>query len=328
MGQIIVIGDPNSRLSKKVESLSYFDSSTDEENFQDIVIPGKNFQDGISNTSGNKMIRILNENTMVTLNGRKIGDTLGRFTCHQYNGSSTVDLAITSWDLFHKIQYFKVNKPVWFSDHCPIQLSIEADQFCITREVDKSQFLELHDSFIWTEEGATKFSSLLESQNIQDRFYHEVLSKIELGQVDCSTASQNFEKILIDVAQNTLPKKLDIVTKNSSSSYCNKWMNGSCFQAEKNFIKNKKEFLRSPDNLDRQLKFLNAKKKCKKYIILLKRHLKKKIYLRFLNLLRKNPKCSGVLLNLCLGIHLTKNRTVYIQTLGNHTSGHFLTMLT
>ena len=109
-----------------MESLSYFDSSIDEENFQDIEILGKNFQDGISNTSGNKLIRILNENTMLTLNGRKIGDTLGRFTCHQYHGSSTVDLAIVSWDLFHKIQYFKVNEPVWFSDHCPIQLSIES----------------------------------------------------------------------------------------------------------------------------------------------------------------------------------------------------------
>ena len=131
---------------------------------------------------------------MLTRNGRKVGDTLGIFTCHQYNGRSTVDLAITSWDLFHKIQYFKVNEPVWFSDHCPIQLSIESDQFCITREVDKSQFLELDDSFIWTEEGAAKFSSLLESQNIQDRFYHEVLSKIKLGQVECSAATQNLEK--------------------------------------------------------------------------------------------------------------------------------------
>ena len=56
-GQIIVIGDLNGRLGKKVESLSYFDSSTDEENFQDIEIPGKNFQDGILNTSGNKLIK-------------------------------------------------------------------------------------------------------------------------------------------------------------------------------------------------------------------------------------------------------------------------------
>ena len=311
-----------------MESLSYFNSSTDEENFQDTEIPGKNFQDGISNTSGNKLIRILNENTMLTLKGRKIRDTLGRFTCHQYNGSSTVDPAITSWDLFHKIQYFKVNEPVWFSDHCPIQLSIEPDQFCITREVDKSQFLELHDSFIWTEEGATKFSSLLESQNIQDRFYHEVLSKIELGQVDCSTATQNFEKILIDVVQNILPKKLDNVTKNSSSSYCNKWMNGSCFQAKKNFIKNKKEFLRSPYNLDRRLKFLNARKKCKKIHYLTEKAFREKNLYKVSELAKKEPKVFWSSVNLCLGIHLTKNKAVYIQTLGNHTSCHFLTMLT
>ena len=50
----------------------------------------------------------MNENTLLTPNGRKTGDTLGTFTCHEHNGSSTVHTAITSWEIYDKVQYFKV----------------------------------------------------------------------------------------------------------------------------------------------------------------------------------------------------------------------------
>ena len=69
---------------------------------------------------------MFNDNTLLTLNSRKVGDTMGKLTCHKDNGSSTVDLSIVS---LHKINYFYVLDPVWFSDHCPITFSIKSDQF-------------------------------------------------------------------------------------------------------------------------------------------------------------------------------------------------------
>ena len=53
-----------------------------------------------------KLIKLLNECSLISLNGRKVGDTYGKLTCHQYNGSSTVDLHIVSWDLYEKVQFF------------------------------------------------------------------------------------------------------------------------------------------------------------------------------------------------------------------------------
>ena len=67
-------------------------------------------------------------------------------------------------------------------------------------------------------------------------------------------------------------------------------MNGSCFQAKKNFIKNKKEFLRSPDNLDRQLKFLNAKKECKKIHYLTEKAFRERNLYKISELAKKEPK--------------------------------------
>ena len=60
-------------------------------------------------------------------------------------------------------------------------------------------------------------------------------------------------------------------------------MNGSCFQA-------KKEFLRSPDNLDRRLKFLNAKKKCKKIHYLTEKAFREKNLYKVSELAEKEPK--------------------------------------
>ena len=64
---------------------------------------------------------------LLSLNGRKVGDTIGRLTCHEYNGSSTVDLALCSWDIYNQIQYFKVLDPLWYSDHYPIKLTLQTE---------------------------------------------------------------------------------------------------------------------------------------------------------------------------------------------------------
>ena len=68
------------------------------------------------------MREFLNGNKMVILNGRKLGDTAGKYTCHKYNGSSVVDLALCNYDFYSKINHFKVAPQPWFTDHCPIML--------------------------------------------------------------------------------------------------------------------------------------------------------------------------------------------------------------
>ena len=103
---------------------------TEDQDYLNIIeIPNRISQDKKSNTSGNMLLEMVNENTLLTFNGRKTGDTQGNFTCHKHNCSSTVDTAITSWEIYDKVQYFKVLDPVLFSAHCPIQFYVETDQF-------------------------------------------------------------------------------------------------------------------------------------------------------------------------------------------------------
>ena len=48
-------------------------------------------QDKNTNTSGKHLADLCMINNHKILNGRKIGDLVVKYTCHHYNGSSTVD---------------------------------------------------------------------------------------------------------------------------------------------------------------------------------------------------------------------------------------------
>ena len=75
--------------------------------------------------------------------------------------SKQVDLKFPNLENPRKLKVISYSDATYAS--LAVQVSIESDQFRVTREIDKSQFLKLHDNFVWTEEGATKFSSLSES---------------------------------------------------------------------------------------------------------------------------------------------------------------------
>ena len=64
---------------------------------------------------------------MRILNGRTIGDTIGKPTFHGYNGSSNDEYCICSADFMNSIRYFKVlDFDVTFSDHCPILVNVQS----------------------------------------------------------------------------------------------------------------------------------------------------------------------------------------------------------
>jgi hypothetical protein len=88
--------------------------------------PKRNNQDKGTNARGSELLDLCISSGLRILNGRKVGDTLGCFTCHKYNGSSTVDYGVVSEGLFPHVQYFHVDKCVSdLSDHCKISFSLD-----------------------------------------------------------------------------------------------------------------------------------------------------------------------------------------------------------
>ena len=88
-------------------------------------------QDTKSNTNDRHLADLCIVNNLKILNGRKISDLTGKYTCHQYNGSSVVDYIIAGTNIYEKINYFKILPLTRFSDHCQITLS-STEALCST----------------------------------------------------------------------------------------------------------------------------------------------------------------------------------------------------
>ena len=89
--------------------------------------------DEILNCEGIKLIELCKSLDLIILNGRICGDQWGSYTHFNNNkGASTVDLAISSCDLFEKIKGFRVLPQSEISDHCKIILimNIDVDNSC------------------------------------------------------------------------------------------------------------------------------------------------------------------------------------------------------
>ena len=97
----------NSRLGNNFKDYIMSDSN-DFLRIDNTLQTDSSIQDKNTNTNSKHLADLCMINNLKILNGRKIGDLVGKYTCHHYNGSSTADYIITETDLFDKVRYFQV----------------------------------------------------------------------------------------------------------------------------------------------------------------------------------------------------------------------------
>ena len=89
---------------------------------------------------------------------------MAKFTCYDPNADTpiVIDYALADRELFNEISYFRVKDFTTFSDHCPIELRINAD-YTIKKHFNKTLKLsELPAKFIWdNHESAVLFRNAL-----------------------------------------------------------------------------------------------------------------------------------------------------------------------
>ena len=125
-------------------------------------------KESIINSNGKKVIEICKKCDLRILNGRTLGDSLGRPTFHGINGTSTVDYIICNQNLVPNIKHFIVRAPCYLSDHNQI----------IT-------WLDLHKTSSLDNDSDTHFQPPLEklpfqytwNSNVKDIFIKELKSK-------------------------------------------------------------------------------------------------------------------------------------------------------
>ena len=165
LGKVIIIGDTNGRVGEEPDFIlpDKYNTAFPWLNFD--YFPQKRISmDIITNKQGKQLLKLCKNTGMIIVNGRVLGDIPGAITVHNKQGCSTVDHAIISHELLHKVSYFKANAPNQYSDHSLIQLKLNLKR---NMQNEKLPLHPIPPGYKWDQLRLEKFQSALESPYCQ-----------------------------------------------------------------------------------------------------------------------------------------------------------------
>ncbi len=113
-------------------------------------------EDNVETCRGRDLIDFCISQDMFIVNGKRLGDTFGKSTCFQWNGTSVVDYLLAPKHTFDMINYLEIQplKPS-LSDHCALTFSLEILNSSL--EQDKTKLYSLPGKYKWDQEANTSF---------------------------------------------------------------------------------------------------------------------------------------------------------------------------
>ncbi len=211
------MGDLNARTANNIDYISNDDDTHIPLNIEytlDTELKQRHSQDTILDKQGKHLLEICISSQTRILNGRKIGDSIGYNTSHQYNGSSTVDYAICSHTLYHDIPNFKVQQYLGtLSDHCMISFSILTNKPIHNKSI-QPKLHELPQTFHWNEHSKTLYQKALKLPTINTQLLetmHDTEHCSDAGSINNLISKLN--SVLTKTAEMTLKCKTNKVKK-------------------------------------------------------------------------------------------------------------------
>ncbi len=292
--EVILMGDFNARTKNMDDTLT-------EEKHEDIPIQDffsnikskRSNQDPKVNNYGNKLIEYCIGTLSYIANGRTLGDFEGKLTCHQPNGSSTVDYAVIKEKLKTHVRRFQVMDPSTGSDHCPIILELRTDT---SKRIDKKTIFERPPPIMWNETNKLKFIKKMGTKVTNDKI-------VEIRKM-ISDESNNIDAILHEINNlydiSEKPKQNDKnrnTKKKKSKNKMKKWYDASCSELSIRLRRTAKLLATSPNNPHIRANFIKSKKTYKKLLKDKKREWKNRMVQKLEMLENKDPKEYWKLVN-------------------------------
>ena len=254
--EILVAGDFNARTGNRnnpasLDSTEVLDQLIEGSFVKDSypIVNVRYSKDTIINERGKKLLEFASTCNIEILNGFILGDLIGNYTCHRYNGSSVVDYVMATKKLRQMIQYLQVLDLNIFSDHCPLACTLRTSQNNIPFEIPTFESKPL--GYRWyTDTNNDKQASSVAYRGAQNSV--EILSMINnLKESSCNTPdevhqiNQKLIDILIKSADDSLTKK------RKRAKYCNKnaWFDSTCRWEKRKLSSLSKKTSKDPENL-------------------------------------------------------------------------------
>ena len=129
----------------------------------------RNSEDKTVNARGKELLYLCKFRELAIVNGRRQGDIFGKYTCHNWNGSSVVDYFLSSISSLSCISSFNVGECIpWISDHCIIKTSfLLKNEFSVTSTSE--ELSETHPGFLWNETAISNYKNNLVSESAKKK---------------------------------------------------------------------------------------------------------------------------------------------------------------
>lgn len=246
LGSVILCGDLNARTGRKNDFVDQDEQTLHSNDLyyeldNDIT---RNSQDTVICARGRKLIDTCISANLRIVNGRKLGDNVGRFTCHKSNGSSTVDYVIAQENIIKHIPFMKVNKfDGHLSDHCSLSWAILTSKKYFFNNIQSTKhYQNFPKQFKWDLKKVTKFQNYL----LTDESNQQIKSLLKCTvntRSDISSNTNELNQLILSAAKNSLTYKR--VTQNGKNN-SKKWYDSQLKDLKKTVLFNAKLFQSNP----------------------------------------------------------------------------------
>ena len=168
-GSILLCGDLNARTGIKEDFVSQDENSIIQDDIYydlDDNINQRKSEDKITCSRGTKLLEICISAKLRILNGRKLGDSLGKYTCHKSCGSSVNDYLITQENILKNIPFLQIdNFHGHISDHCSLSWALITSKRHINVSYKNESYPDFPTNFKWDITCINKFQNQLSNES-------------------------------------------------------------------------------------------------------------------------------------------------------------------
>ena len=296
LGECMVLGDFNARTSVDADFIvndsdKYLD--VDIAYHVDTPILRNNLDTHLIDSHGKSLLHLCKSGGLRILNGRKLGDLSGHFTCYSHVGQpSVIDYILCHESLMSKVKYVMVHELTPHSIHCLVSCHIQIGR-SFTNDTSVTPTTPLSDlpaQFVWNLDSSELWESALQKPEVrlQVQSYLDILTNSD---VSVDNMVDTFTDMLNDIGTSAgIRKKQPGSRKIKKKATSHNWYDKDCETVHKQLKSLARCIKKSPLQLSLISDYRSLKKHYSKLLKRKKNVFRSNIFNMLDNLESTNPK--------------------------------------